>query len=155
MGIFIRQARETDLSFVHEIELLSYTEPWSREVLQSELIPHNHNVTLVAEHAESGRVVGHCFFWLVLGDEIHLNNIAVHPDWRRQGIARLLLHECIKYGKINNIPSIVLEVRENNLIAREFYAQEGFEKVGRRRKYYTSPAEDALILRLKIRPSSR
>ncbi len=83
--------------------------------------------------------------WLIV-DEAHIATIAVHPDFRRRGIARELMvtaiRECITHGAV----SATLEVRQHNLGAITLYRQLGFEAVGRRPRYYQDTHEDAIIM---------
>lgn len=74
-------------------------------------------------------------------------NVAVHPDYRRQGIARLLVTELVAALAKKGVSSLALEVRASNAPAISLYEQLGFIQVGRRPNYYRNPKEDAYILR--------
>ena len=74
-------------------------------------------------------------------------NIAVHPDFRRQGVARALILALIGELKKRGSRCLTLEVRASNDSARTLYESLGFAHVGTRRNYYQNPKEDALILR--------
>ena len=99
---------------------------------------------LVAKDAE-GRVVGFCGFWRVL-DELHINNLAVLSEHRRQGIASKILNRVFAEGRRAGASRATLEVRRSNEIARRLYERFGFTVAGVRRGYYRHPDEDALIL---------
>ena len=80
-------------------------------------------------------------------DETDMMNIAVHPDFRRQGVARALILALIGELKKRGSRCLTLEVRASNDPARALYESLGFAHVGTRRNYYQNPKEDALILR--------
>jgi ribosomal-protein-alanine N-acetyltransferase len=94
---------------------------------------------------ESGSVIGFCSFWRVL-DELHINNLAVEPAWRRLGVARALLERVLAEGVRLSARRAMLEVRRSNVAAQELYERFGFSIAGVRRGYYTNPEEDALVL---------
>jgi len=152
MKLRVRPFSEEDIPQITSIELQSYTCPWSENQFRSELINLGYNHSLVAIDEESRKILGYCFFWILLADEIHIHNISVHPDHRRKGIAKRLLDECFSLARRHQCHSAVLEVRESNQAARALYNQLGFEELGRRFKYYAEPVEDALILRCWLNP---
>jgi ribosomal-protein-alanine N-acetyltransferase len=84
--------------------------------------------------------------WLV-SDELHINNLAVHPRWRQRGIARELLTTALRRGRDAGARSAFLEVRASNAAAQGLYRQFAFESIGVRSRYYTHPVEDAVIMR--------
>jgi [ribosomal protein S18]-alanine N-acetyltransferase len=86
----------------------------------------------------------------VAADEIEILNLGVAPDARRHGIATALLKAAMAWGTENHARKAFLEVRVSNSAAIRFYERAGFQAVGRRAKYYTSPIEDALQLVAKI-----
>src|SRR5262245_7593039 len=92
-----------------------------------------------------GRVVGFCSFWRVL-DELHINNLAVLPDFRRRGAATALLAYVLSKGQALGARRATLEVRRSNDPARLLYERFGFTVAGLRRAYYSKPVEDALVL---------
>lgn len=132
-----------DLDGVLEIEHLSFTNPWTREMYESELA--NSRVSRVYTLREDGRVLGFCSLWLIL-DELHINNLAIHPDARGRGLGTRLLGRVLEEGARDGARRATLEVRRSNDAARRLYRRMGFELVGTRRNYYSSPVEDALIL---------
>ena len=100
---------------------------------------------------QDGRTAGYVGCQTVL-DEGYITNVAVSPDFRRQGIARALIAELTAKAGENKLAFVTLEVRESNAAARALYESEGFEQVGRRPRYYVLPCEDALILRRALNP---
>jgi ribosomal-protein-alanine N-acetyltransferase len=90
-------------------------------------------------------VIAYCAVWLIF-DELHINNLAVLPDWRRQGVASWLLAHVLHAGEASGAARGTLEVRASNAPAIALYEGFGFRERGRRPRYYTNPTEDALIL---------
>lgn len=132
-----------DLDGVLEIEQLSFTNPWTREMYEREL--EHSRVSRVYVLRENGRILGFCSLWLIL-DELHINNLAIHPEGRGRGLGSVLLKRVLEEGAREGAKRATLEVRRSNEPARRLYRRMGFEMVGTRRNYYTSPVEDALIL---------
>jgi [ribosomal protein S18]-alanine N-acetyltransferase len=126
------------------IEEASFTSPWTRAMYLAELENTGVSFCFLAKPAE-GRAVGFCSFWRVL-DELHINNIAVLPDFRRRGIATALLSHAIGEGVRLGARRATLEVRRSNEAARLLYERFGFTIAGVRQAYYTKPVEDALVL---------
>ena len=127
-----------------EIEAASFTNPWTREMYLAELQNTDVSFFLLARDA-SRRAVGFCAFWRVM-DELHINNLAVLPDYRRQHVASALLTHVLAEGVRLGAKSATLEVRRSNDAAKQLYERFGFLVAGVRREYYTKPVEDALVL---------
>jgi ribosomal-protein-alanine N-acetyltransferase len=89
-------------------------------------------------------IIGIAGFWL-MADEMHINTIAVYPDWRGLGLGEWLLLSLIEAGQELGAEVATLEVRPSNECALGLYQKYKFEQVGRRRRYYTDNNEDALI----------
>ena len=100
---------------------------------------------LVAEDSVSGRVLGYAGL-MVVDDEGYITNVAVFPEYRRQGIAAQILQVFLQFAAANHLAFLTLEVRPSNAAAIALYQGFGFEEVGRRKNYYDLPKEDALIL---------
>ncbi|NEP55577.1 MAG: ribosomal protein S18-alanine N-acetyltransferase [Symploca sp. SIO2G7] len=84
-------------------------------------------------------------FWSIL-EEAHITILAVHPDWRRQGLGQLLLYALLDKATRLQLEWATLEVKPSNQAALSLYQKFGFVEVGRRRSYYQDTGEDALIL---------
>jgi ribosomal-protein-alanine N-acetyltransferase len=93
--------------------------------------------------------VGYVLFWL-LPDAIDIHNIAVHPNYRRRGIARALLSEVIGDAQQHSLARVMLEVRRSNIPAQTLYRRLGFVTAGIRKGYYSDDGEDALAMTLEI-----
>ncbi|MDE6881200.1 MAG: ribosomal protein S18-alanine N-acetyltransferase [Oscillospiraceae bacterium] len=136
------------LDQVAALEEICFPEdPWSRKLLQEAL--ENENTTSLLALSEDGRVLGYLFFTTVL-DEGGVDNIAVHPEVRRQGIASALLDAFHRYGRAHGLASLFLEVRASNQKAFALYEKLGYREVGRRRGYYQHPREDAILMTLEF-----
>ena len=128
---------------VAELEKLCFPDPWSEKSIASEL-SNKLALWLVAE--EDGWVAGYIGSQTV-PDESDMMNVAVHPDYRRRGIAEALVVALCDALREQGSVSLTLEVRASNEPAKALYQKLGFEQVGRRPNYYRNPKEDALILR--------
>jgi ribosomal-protein-alanine N-acetyltransferase len=126
------------------IEDASFTNPWTRDMYVSELGNPGTSYCYVARDA-SGLAAGFCSFWRIV-DELHINNLAVLPEFRRHGVASTLLSFTLDEGIRLGATRATLEVRRSNDAARLLYARFGFTIAGVRRDYYSKPVEDALIL---------
>jgi len=139
-----RLVGEEDLQGVLDVESESFTNPWTREMyaweLQNRSVCH---IYVVRMHGQP--VAGFCAFWLVF-DEIHINNVAVRPQFRGRGIGTALMYHVLGEGRQLGARRATLEVRASNDAARRLYERLGFYVAGTRRSYYTNPVEDALIL---------
>jgi ribosomal-protein-alanine N-acetyltransferase len=133
-----------DIDAVVTIEEASFTNPWTREMYVAEQENRGVSFCYLAQHA-SGVIVGFCSFWRVL-DELHINNLAVLPAFRRGGVGSALLAHVLREGARLGARRATLEVRRSNEPARTLYERFGFTVAGVRRGYYTKPVEDALIL---------
>ena len=133
-----------EIDAILAIEQASFTNPWTRDMYVAEL--KNEGVSFFYLARDKGRqIVGFCSFWRVL-DELHINNLAVVPELRRQGVASALLRRVMDEAARFGIRRTMLEVRQSNTPARHLYERFGFVVAGTRSKYYTNPIEDALVL---------
>ena len=134
---------ECHVSQIAELEKLCFQDPWSERSIASEL---GNKLSLWLVALDNQKVVGYVGSQTVLG-ETDMMNIAVHPDYRRQGIANLLILCLIARLTERGSHSLMLEVRVSNKPAISVYHHLGFAEVGVRKNYYRNPKEDALILR--------
>jgi ribosomal-protein-alanine N-acetyltransferase len=147
-GLLIRRAGLADVSAIWAIEQASFPTPWSRWSFLAEL-GHRNSRTLVAGPSppHPWQTWGYLIFWVVF-DEMHILNLAVHPNHRRRGIARRLLAEGLAQARELGAELAWLEVRTSNLAAQALYESFGFREVGRRAGYYDDTREDAILLTL-------
>lgn len=135
---------DEDLDGVLAVEEESFTNPWTKEMYAWEL--QNRSVChIFVVRTPEYRVAGFCAFWLVV-DEIHINNVAIRPALRGQGIGTNLIRRVFEEAKQLGARRATLEVRRSNEAARRLYERLGFYVAGTRPNYYTNPVEDALIL---------
>lgn len=143
----ITPARPADLDEIMAIERLSFASPWSRQVFLQEF-EHEFSRLDVVRHEPTGQMVAFINFWLV-ADEIHVLNVATHPDWRRTGLARRMMKHAIQAGVARGAQLVTLEVRRSNVAAQRLYEELGFEAVDVRKRYYENN-EDAIVMLLKL-----
>jgi [ribosomal protein S18]-alanine N-acetyltransferase len=135
---------EDDLDGILAVEAASFTNPWTRAMYEWEL--QNRSVCHILVVRMPGcRVAGFCAFWLVV-DEIHINNVAILPEYRSRGLGTRLMRRVLTEGFRLGAVRATLEVRASNVAARQFYEGLGFRATAIRKHYYTNPVEDALIL---------
>lgn len=128
---------------VAELEKICFRDPWSENSVASEL-DNSLALWLVAE--VDGEVAGYIGSQTVMG-ETDMMNVAVHPEYRRQGVAERLVISLIEHLRLRSSHCLTLEVRASNEPAKNLYAKLGFVEIGCRNNYYRNPKEDALILR--------
>jgi ribosomal-protein-alanine N-acetyltransferase len=133
-----------DLDAVFQIARASFPTPWTRAAFEEEL-KRSWAVVRVLRVSWGWPPCGFMNYWIV-GDEIHLHNIAVLPDMRRRGYGRKLLQELLETAATQSVRSIWLEVRGSNRAAVNLYRSAGFVKVGLRPRYYSDNGEDALVM---------
>ena len=139
----IRLMTADHVAQVAQLEKLCFRDPWSENSVASEL---NNPLSLWLVAVEGEKVAGYVGSQSVMG-ESDMMNVAVHPDFRRQGIGERLILDLIDQLNQRGNHSLTLEVRASNVSAIALYRKLGFEQVGLRKNYYRNPKEDALILR--------
>ncbi|GMR24130.1 MAG: ribosomal protein S18-alanine N-acetyltransferase [Acidobacteriota bacterium] len=147
----LRPMEEAHFDEVVAIERVSYTNPWVVDAFRHEVEQNAFSRPRVAMTVEQPHtVVGYCVPWLVF-DEVHIQNLAVHPRHRGCGLARHLLRRALEDGLDAGAHSAQLEVRASNAMALKLYASLGFRVAGERRGYYSRPREDAVLLHKELR----
>ena len=139
----ILQMTADHVSQVAGLEKICFSDPWSEKSVASEL---TNPLSLWLVALEGERVAGYVGSQSVMG-ESDMMNVAVHPDFRRQGVGELLVKELIAALAQKENTCLTLEVRASNSPAISLYEKLGFAQVGLRKNYYRNPKEDALILR--------
>jgi ribosomal-protein-alanine N-acetyltransferase len=150
----IEWMREADLDDVVDIEEASGLNRWGYDAYRRELLKNPNSVMFVARNVDAlprePKVVGFFAGWTV-EDDMHVNNVAAHPSYRRLHIGKRLMEAAIDEGRLRGVRHVLLEVRASNEVAQLLYRRLGFKYVGRRRDYYRSPTEDAMVMKLAIR----
>src|SRR5690554_6075490 len=140
-GMGVRRARPGDLDAIMEVERAAHAHPWQRESFEREFTLEWSRIWVATE---GDRVVGFLAFWRVL-DELHILDVAVHPDVQRRGVARGMLEMLLALGQAHDVVAVLLEVRVSNQAAIALYKRLGFERMGRRKRYYED-GEDAWVM---------
>ena len=137
------EMKQIHVAQVAELEKLCFADPWSEKSIASELgIIWSYWVVAL----DGERVVGYIGSQSS-ADETDVMNVAVHPDYRRRGIAESLIEVLIRELKNRGSHALMLEVRDSNEPAIALYEKLGFQQVGLRKNYYHNPKEHARILR--------
>lgn len=134
---------KTWLSQLLDIERKSFGNPWSKTAFISEM-GLDYSFTIGITDPGETTLYAFSVFWLV-EDEIHILNIAVNPEFRRQGFAKVLIDYILGQAHAVICQFVYLEVRINNLAAISLYEKTGFTLVGKRPRYYSDTGEDALL----------
>jgi ribosomal-protein-alanine N-acetyltransferase len=161
-SLHLEPLTEADLDLVAETEKLAYAHPWTRGHFRDSLLAGYPAVLLTTpvlpgdaprQQTASGRML--LGYWVAMRgvDEVHLLNLVVAPEHRRQGWGKVLMQALIAQATAQGAHSLWLEVRESNAPAQALYAHMGFRTVGRRKQYYPlarGQREDALLMSLDL-----
>ena len=141
--MIIERMNSSHVAQIAQLEKICFSDPWSEKSVASEL---DNKLAFWLVAVEEERVAGYIGSQTVM-DETDMMNVAVHPDFRRQGIAEALVNTLVENLKKMGSRCLTLEVRASNAPAIALYEKLGFAEIGRRKNYYRNPREDALILR--------
>jgi len=150
--ILIEAMTEHDLLEVCQIEELSQLSAWGWDAYHKELESTQDTIMLVARVDSllyGFELAGFIVARLIAG-ELHVNNVAVRPEFRRNHIGSRLLETTLRVAQTQGACMAHLEVRAGNEVAQRLYVRCGFRATGRRRNYYRSPTEDALLMSLSL-----
>lgn len=143
----LRPMRRADLAQVHALEEIIFPTPWSMNSYEFELERNPASEQWVIEADGEAKVAAYAVCWL-LGDELHIANLAVAAEFRRVGLGRRLLEHMLHRAAAAGLHSATLEVRVSNEAAQALYTSFGFHEVARRKAYYRDNQEDALLMQL-------
>lgn len=153
MKLIFKRGLPTDADRMAAIECRCFSDPWSAESFCEMMsLPVAHCLTAWLQ-AEDGReengseLVGY-LLTLAVAPEVEIANVAVSPDYQKQGIGKRIMEEGMRQMREGGCDSFFLEVRESNLAAQALYRSLGFTETGRRKRYYQKPVEDALLMAL-------
>ena len=142
----VREISFSDLTRLFEIERASFSSPWTKEALRTQIsAPLSFNLLI-----EVNREIAGYIMCLVVLDECHVLNFAIDPGFRKRGYGSQLLGSALTILKKRDVKHVFLEVREKNLPAVRLYLRYGFKMIGRRKRYYEDSGEDALIMHLEL-----
>ena len=150
MEIEITAMAEAHLGAIMEIERNSFIAPWSKNLFCHELSTHiSRSFVALVREADIHSVAGYMCSWII-HEECNILKFACHPQYRRQGIGRLLLRHGLQDAGRMGARIASLEVRPSNTGALSFYAACGFVRAGVRKGYYQETAEDAVIMEMDL-----
>ncbi|MBW3630939.1 MAG: ribosomal protein S18-alanine N-acetyltransferase [Gemmatimonadetes bacterium] len=144
--VVIRDMTRSDLMAVMAIEQTSFSMPWRETTFESLL--QRSDADLIAAVAD-GRLVGYAVCWTIV-EQAELGNVAVDAEWRNRGVGLKLVQAALERVRRRSAEECFLEVRESNRTAQSLYQKCGFRSIGRRRRYYSNPTEDALVMRARL-----
>lgn len=145
-NIIFDSLKDIYLDSLFELEKICFSVPWSKNLFKNDITNNNAFYVLAVDN---NKVIAYCGLYKVL-DEADITNIAVHPEYRRKGIATKILNIIFKHCCDNNISKITLEVRQSNENAINLYKNNGFVIVGERKKYYSDNGETAILMTKQI-----
>jgi len=138
-----------DIPGVLVIENVSFPTPWSESAFRYELLENPYASLFVVKTRDTVEVIAFACAWIV-DQEMKINNIAVHPEYRTRGVGTRFLKFLLEYASSQGCREVTLEVRPSNEVALHLYQQAGFVPVGRRKQYYTDTHEDAIVMWRRI-----
>ena len=144
--VLFRPMTKDDLDEVMAIECSAYRYPWSSGFFLQELQVACAR-SILAEL--DGKICGYVLFWLLPGS-IDVHNLAIAPEFRRRGIARMLMGQVVATAGTQSATRVTLEVRQSNEAAKRLYASLGFVQTGLRKGYYSDDGEDAFTMALEL-----
>ena len=145
-GIVFEKMKVEDLPEMLAIETASFKTPWTEPLFYNEI---SKNIALSRVAKINNKIAGYLCANLII-DEGHILNLAVHPEYRGQGVASFMIGEMVEIMKDNSCRSVFLEVRASNEGARTIYEKFGFTLLSTRKDYYISPVEDAVVMVLRL-----
>ena len=147
----VRRMRYPDIEAVGLIDAGAYSRPWSAATWRRELgdSQRHHLVAMV-----DGAIIGHAGV-LFVAEEAHVTTVAVMPDQQGRGVATLLVLDLLDETRSRGVDSATLEVRATDRRAQRIYSRIGFAPAGIRRRYYSEPIDDAVIMWLSDLSSAR
>jgi ribosomal-protein-alanine N-acetyltransferase len=144
----VEPMRLGDVDAVMAIEKASFRSPMTAQLLLEEMGRDWAHIDVVRDRLHRN-VVAFTNYWVV-ADEVHLLNLATHPEARRAGHASRLLAHIIEVGRARECRFVTLEVRRSNAAAARLYRRFGFRAVGVRPNYYAEDQEDAIVMLLDL-----
>jgi [ribosomal protein S18]-alanine N-acetyltransferase len=143
----LKAATSDDIDAMLDIETICFSAPWPRVAFAEEITHRSWSRVIGA--FSGNELIGFMIYWLV-ASELHLLNLAVHPNWRRQGVGLKLIKYLLADALKEQRQAILLEVRTSNLAAIKLYRRFGFEELTVRPGYYADNGEDALVMLLEL-----
>ncbi len=148
-SFYLRKMKERDLPYILEIENVSFPNPWHEITFRGEICNQPISFPFVIVFKPQKKVIGYLVFWQIK-ERMQINNIAIHPDYRRMGIAEAVLQQVLSEVRTGETKFVTLEVRPSNIAARTLYNKLGFDVLGIKENYYHDPPEPALVMGKKL-----
>lgn len=142
MDLEIRKMTSSNIEEIANLEKECFSSPWSEDGLKNEL---DNNFARFFVAFSGGKIAGYIGSHNVLG-EVYITNVAVFPEFRRNGVGKALVEFLVDEMKAENAEFVTLEVRRSNFSAISLYEKCGFGKVGERKNFYEKPIEDAILM---------
>ena len=142
MSLEITKMTSAHIEEISRLEKECFSSPWSEEGLRSEL---DNSFARFFVALSDGKIAGYIGSHNILG-EVYITNVAVFPEFRRNGVGNTLVRFLVNEMKAENAEFVTLEVRESNFNAIALYEKSGFEKVGKRKDFYEKPREDGVLM---------
>ena len=146
MIISVRDAEPKDLSAIAELEKRCFSTPWSENAFASQLKADSVFKLLTVD----GEIAGYAVIDTQILPESELFNIAVAPEFRGQGLSKLIMDSALEDAQKRGAETVFLEVRASNAAAIGLYEKYGFVQNGVRKGYYSCPKEDAVLMSARI-----
>jgi [ribosomal protein S18]-alanine N-acetyltransferase len=148
-ALIVRNAEYSDIERIVAIGTQSGINVWKREDYVSEIVRADSYLT-VSE--TKGVISGFLSARFVSFDQsFEIYNVAISSEYKKQGHGTALVERLCEYCRISRVGNVYLEVRESNVSAVEFYKKNGFTICGKRKNFYSSPVEDAILMKKTIR----
>ena len=141
--LVVREMQPEDVSVVAALEAVCFSEPWSEQAFLDAL--KQPEALMMVVIGMGNNPMGYCGIYLS-ADEGEITNVAVCPEYRKQGIADAILTEALAEAQKRGAQTIYLEVRESNLPAQKLYEKHGFVSCGIRKNFYRMPTEHAIVM---------
>lgn len=142
----IKKIDKEQLAEIASMEQTVFSDAWSEKGLADTL---SQPQAVLFGVWDADALTGYVILYYVL-DECEIARIAVKQEARRKGAATELLRAVLQFCEENNIERLMLDVRESNLPALAFYKKNGFVQDGIRKRFYTDPVEDAILMSRKV-----
>lgn len=143
-NVMYRKMVSDDVPAVYEIELATFSAPWTLDSFYYEVHENQYAHYVLAVDAD-GSIIGFCGMWMVI-DAAQITNVAVIEAARGRGIGEELMRESIRIARQHEMEVMSLEVRVTNTVAQNLYRKLDFQDGGIRKGYYTDNGEDALVM---------
>jgi ribosomal-protein-alanine N-acetyltransferase len=147
-AVYLEAATLDDVDALVALERASASHPWTRQGFEGAI--HGGAGERVAILREASRAAAGYCVWQEVADEVHVHNVVIAPAHRRRGLGRRLLTACLTLAARRGAHRAFLDVRAGNRAALSLYEGLGFREVGRRRGYYSEPAEDAVVMEVSL-----